>query len=54
MLNSLWFYTGPEQDKLQSPLACLRTMCSQKKMRKYMRGTNYTYCISCFFDIASN
>ena len=33
---------------------------STEKMRKYMRdrkdmrGTNYTYFISCFFDIASN
>ena len=28
--------------------AGLRTLCPQKKMRKDMRGTNYTYYISCF------
>ena len=34
---------------IQSPLACLRTLCPQKKMRKDMRdrkdmrGTKYTY-----------
>ena len=53
-----FFFFGSE--KVQSPLSYLRTLCPHKKMRKAMRnrkdmrGTNYTYCISCFFDIASN
>ena len=42
---------------VESPLAYLRTLNPQKKMRrdmrdrKDMRGTNYTYFISCFLKL---